>query len=99
MKTIKVEEFKELCERLDATAIQLFEGIGLSHLITTDIKFKETESGMVCKVTHLTKSRQGIKEIERVFVRVYRDDNFDFYGEEENGERINFFLIKSRVVG
>ena len=99
MKEIEVKEFQEIFERLNATAMQLFEGVGLSHLITTDIRFKETKSGLVCKVKHLQRSGQGIKEIERVFVRVYRDENFDYYGEEENGERINFFLIKTRALG
>lgn len=99
MKEIEVKEFQEIFERLNATAMQLFEGVGLSHLITTDIRFKETKSGKVCIVGHLQKSGKGIKEIERVFVRVYRDDDFDYYGEEENGEMINFFLIKTRALG
>lgn len=98
MKRIEVEEFQKLLMNLNANALQLFEGVGLSHLITTDIKFEETRSGMVCKVKYLQRVRKGVKEVERVFVCFYKH-GWDYYGEDENQKLINLFLIKSRIVG
>ena len=99
MEKIEVKEFKKIYNKLKANAMQLFEGVGLFYLITDSIRFVETESGMVCKVKHLQRSQEGLKEIEKVFVRFYREDDIGFFGEEENGEKINFFLIKSMIVG
>lgn len=98
MEKIEVKDFKKIFKKLGANAMQLFEGVGLYYLITENIKFDETKSGMVCRVKHLQRSREGLKEIEKVFVGFYRDDNMGFFGEEENGEKINFFLIKSMIV-